>query len=116
MAFISFPLSPSSAVDPLDTLPVPVLEQHVGLARHACAVPGEGDDPHNALQDLVRQERVSLHPMQYLHAGGEGSERGRTQKIEQKQEQREEGREKKANTSGKEIITYNVTVLVELSQ
>lgn len=62
-------VSPSSAVDPLNALPVPVLEQHVRLAGHAGPVAGECDHTHNPLEDLVRQERVGLHPVQNLHAG-----------------------------------------------
>lgn len=102
MAFISFPLSPSSAVDPLDTLPVPVLEQHVGLARHACAVPGEGDDPHDPLQDLVRQERVSLHPVQNLNAGGEGREIQK-KNVEESRAERRRSSEKERKGS---IMSY----------
>lgn len=47
---------------------MPVLEQRVSLAGHSLSVSGEGDDSDHPFQDLVRQEGVSLHPLQDLHA------------------------------------------------
>lgn len=44
-----------------------VLEEHVSLARESRAVAGEGDDSNHSLQNLVREERVGLHPLQNLH-------------------------------------------------
>lgn len=58
---------PASAIDPLDALPVTLLEQHVSGAC-AASVSRQRDYPHHTLENLVSQERITFEPIQYLDA------------------------------------------------
>ena len=45
---------PPAAVNPLNALPVPVLEEHVGLSGRTRSISGKRDDPDHALKHLIR--------------------------------------------------------------